>query len=521
MLVGEDDLRPSLEDDPLKVDSYQLSADRSKLLIYTNSKRVWRRKTRGDYWVYDISGRSLHQLGGPDAAPSSLMFAELSPDGENVCYVWENNLYVEDLRGGHIRALTSDGSETLINGTFDWVYEEELGLRKGFRWSPDSAHLAFWQLNTEGVRIFHLINNTDSLYPELIPIPYPKVGERNATARIGVLSIKENKPPVWIDMPGDPREHYLSHLNWIEGPDQLVIRQLNRLQNTARVFLADPASGEAESLFTDQDEAWVDTPPQIWIDHDTAFLWQSERDGWRHVYRVSRDGNEVQLVTPGDFDVTSIAGVDEKNDHLYFMASPDDATCRYLYRINLDGTGQVRVTPEGRTGVHRYQLDPTCRWAVHRFSNMATPPVADLIKIDGHETIEALSKNEKLKKEIAALAIAEPEFFQIEIEDGTRLDGWCLKPQNMDTGKKHPILFRVYGEPAGQTVMNQWSGKRHLWHLMLTQQGYVVISVDNRGTPAPRGRDWRKSVYRQVGILASADQAAATRALLKERPYLD
>jgi len=511
---------PPGESAPLSVEGYSLSEDGSKLLIYTNSKRVWRINSRGDYWVLDIAARELKKLGG-DAKPSTLMFAEFSPDGTRVCYVQENNLYVQNLNDLQITRLTRDGSKTRINGTFDWVYEEELRLRKGFRWSPDGRLIAYWQINSEGVRTFNLINNTDGLYPRMIPIPYPKVGERNPAARVGVVAANGGETR-WLDVPGDPRDHYIAHMDWAESADEILLQQFNRLQNTNRVMLADAKTGKVRTVLTETDRAWVENNNDVrWLDKGKSFLWLGERDGWRHAYLVSRSGDRVSLVTKGDFDVISIEAIDEENRWLYYIASPENPTQRYLYRVGLDGRKATRVTPADRSGTHGYNISPDAKWAVHSYSTFERPPVEEIVSLPQHQQVKALAENKKLLAALEALKKPSTEFFRVDIGNNVLLDGWCIKPPDFNPKKKYPLLFHVYGEPEGQTVVDRWPDKSHLWHWMLAQQGYWVVSIDNRGTAAPRGRDWRKCVHRQIGILASADQAAATRAVIKKWPYVD
>ena len=511
---------PPGESGPLSIEDYEFSADGSKLLIYTNSKRVWRANTRGDYWVLDITSRDLRQLGGPVAA-STLMFAKFSPDGTRVGYVHENDLYVQNLRDLEITRVTTTGSPTLINGTFDWVYEEELALRDGFRWSPDGRYIAYWQLDSSGVRQFHILNTTDSFYPETTVIPYPKTGEQNSAARIGVVPATGGET-FWMSIPGNPRENYLARMSWASNSTQLIIQQFNRPQNTNRVYLADALTGGARPILVETDEAWVENENPIWwINEGKHFVWLSERDGWQRAYRVSRDGERLTKITRGEFDLISLERIDEEGGWLYFLASPDDPTQRYLYRVALSGGQGERLTPDDMPGTHSYNISPDGKWAVHTYSTFKSPPKTALISLPDHEIVRLLEENEKLREKLGALDEPITEFFQVEIEPGVSLDGWSIKPPDFEPGKKYPVLFYVYGEPAGQTVLDRWSGKRQLWHYFLAQHGYIVMSVDNRGTPAPRGRGWRKAIHHKIGVVNIADQAAAVRKLLEDRSYLD
>lgn len=337
VIVPGSRLTPAGAKSPLSIDDYQWSADGRRLLIFTNTARVWRQNTRGDYWVLDIETGALTQV-GKGKAPSSLMFAKFSPDGTDVAYVRENNVYLERLEDGRVKALTTDGSETTINGTSDWVYEEELGVRDGFRWSPDGRHIAFWQFDTTGVGVFSLINDTDALYPVITRIPYPKAGTTNSAVRIGVVDV-DSKKIRWMKTPGDPRDDYLARLRWLDDRT-LAIQQLNRLQNRHDLLLADVRSGEVRRVFRDESDTWVEVGDEVqWIDEGRSFLWLSERDGWQHLFRVPRDGGEARLLTRFDADITDLAGLNEAEGWVYFIASPGNAAQRYLYRSRLDGTG--------------------------------------------------------------------------------------------------------------------------------------------------------------------------------------
>jgi dipeptidyl-peptidase-4 len=521
VLVAAERLVPKAGAAPLAVEDYQWSPDGQRLLVFTNSQRVWRQNTRGDYWVLDLASGKLSRLGG-DARKAELMFAKFSPDGTSVGYVRENNIFIERLADGRITQLTTDGSPTVINGTFDWVYEEELDLRDGWRWSPDGKSIAYWQLNSEGVREFYLVNNTAALYPILNPIRYPKAGQTNSAARVGVVSAAGGATR-WLDVPGDPRNHYIARMNWAAASDEIVLQQLNRRQNINRVMLGSARTGRVRVILTEQDDAWVDIQGDDvrWLDGGRRFIWLSERDGWRHAYLAPRDGGPLKLLTPGDFDVVSVEGVDEAGGWLYYIASPDNPTQRYLYRTPLDGSGRAqRLTPSAQPGTHSYDIAPGSGWAIHTYSSFTAVPRTDLIRLPEHARVRALVENTALSARVDQLKRGPSEFFRVDVGDGVQLDGWIIKPPGFDPARRYPILFYVYGEPWGQTVADRWGGRQHLWHLMLAQQGYLVASIDNRGTASPRGRAWRKVIYRQIGVLASREQAAAAQAIARW-PYVD
>jgi dipeptidyl-peptidase-4 len=535
LLVKASQLIPPGAKDPLTIQNYAWSTDKSKLLVYTNSKRVWRAATRGDYWVLDQKSGALKKLGG-DAPESTLMFAKFSPDGTKAGYVRANNIYVEDLASGAITQLTRDGSDTIVNGTSDWVYEEELFLRDCFRWSPDNRQIAYWQFDTSGVGIFPLLYNLGApreivtgfpypgigKYPQRLDIPYPIPGTTNSAVRVGVVSAAGGDTR-WLAVPGDPRDNYIARMEWIPNSSDLFIEHLNRLQNTNDVLLASSSTGEVKNVFRDQDAAWVDLVDTFkWLPGNNDFLWTSERDGWRHVYRVSKDGARSQIITKGNFDVIGLDGIDEKNGWLYYGASPQNATQQYLYRSRLDGMGEAeRLSPASAPGTHHYNISPDGRWAFHTYSASELPPNTDLVQLPAHTSARMLVENSALRTTATPLLSAAPmEFFKLDIGEGITVDGSILKPANLDPHKKYPVLVHVYGEPAAQTVLDQWS-HAELFHRLIVEEGYIVVSFDTRGTPAPKGRAWRKTVYGAIHPVIVHDQTAAIQALLRTRPYLD
>ena len=522
VLFSLSELTPDGADRALAIDDYQWSDDKSKLLIYANSRKVWRRRSRGDYWILNIDDDELLQLGGDMQEPSRMMFGKLSPDASKFAYVWRDNIYVQNLSTQGVVALTSDASDTVINGHFDWAYEEEFSIRDGFRWSPDSRRIAYWQLDTHAARDFLIINNVDELYPTLSRIPYPKVGQENSAARIGISTVDEPRT-VWVDLPGVAKDMYVPRMDWANNSDQILVQQLNRKQDTNRVSYADAKTGDIQELFVEQEETFIeDVIDPAWLDDSDAFIWHSERSGWRHIYRVTRDGKTFTDLTPGEFDVIQFVSVDESDGWLYFIASPENVTQRYLYRSRLDGSGPVdRVTPAEFEGTNSYQVSEDSRWAIHRHSRFMIPPVYRLVSLPDHETQHVLEDNAALAAKVADLALGQLDFYNVEAQDGLRLDGYMLRPPGFDPGRQYPIINFVYGEPAVQTVRDAWGGSRNLWHILMSQHGFIISSVDNRGTKSPRGRDWRRSIYGSVGVLGSRDQSDSLKAICERWKFVD
>lgn len=528
--ISRADLTPAGQSKSLPVSSYTFSEDQTKLLIFTNTRKVWRLETRGDYWLLDLKTKSLKQI-GKSRPESSLMFAKLSPDGTMAAYVSEQNVYVENLASEEVKALTKDGNRKLINGTFDWAYEEELACRDGFLWSPDSQQIAYWQLDANQIRDFYMINNTDSVYSQIVPVEYPKSGQSPSPAKIGIATISTGLTN-WLNIPGDAKQHYLPRAEW-HSANILFVQQLNRKQNESKIFSCESTSGKVTLINTEKDDAWVDvlSPWENvyaldyrhqfrWINKRNEFLWISEKDGWRHVYRITKDGSKETLVTKGEYDVMDIRLIDEKNNLLYFLASPTNATQKYLYKVKLDGKGQaIKVSPAALEGTHDYSISPTGNFASHSFNNHYTKPITEFISLPMHKALDPI---ESIQNKLTASQEEKTvEFFKVKTEEGVEMDGWMVKPMNFDANKKYPVLFLVYTEPWGANVHDTYrAANNNLFAGNLAQEGYIYMSIDNRGTPSPKGRVWRKSIYRKVGILNIQDQALAAKEILKW-PFVD
>lgn len=514
------EITPEGNDTALQIEDFNLSPDGSLLLIFTNTSRVWRSNTKGDYWVYDLKSKQLRQI-GREFPSSSLMFAKFSRDNNLVAYVQDFNIYIENFATGEITQLTSDGTGDIINGTFDWVYEEEFGTRDGFAWSPESNQIAFWQLDASQTGTFYMINNTDSIYSKPIPLQYPKVGDDPSAAKLGVIDIS-SKEINWIPVPGDPKQHYLPAMQWVDH-NLLLIQQLNRKQNELNVFKFLPASGAVTKLFAETEDTWVDLRyPDIsagqWGNNDfllvnknKELLRLTENDGWRHVYKIRIDNGEKTLLTPGNYDVATLYAA--TSDNIYFSASPNDPAQRFLYTIPMKGKqNKKRLTPESLGGVNTYNISPNGKYALHNHTNATTPRTTALINLPGHRTTSVLVDNKELQENLQKLVLPTVEFFQITTSEGIEVEGRIVKPANFDPAKKYPLLFKVYGEPWGQVAIDSWIG---LYDIFMAQKGFVLVNMDNRGTPSLKGSDWRKYIYRSVGIINTKDQALAAKEVLK------
>ncbi len=342
ILVEAWKLIPEGEEKPLRISNYSWSKDLTKLLIFTNTARVWRSHTKGDYWVYDLNKEELYQLGA-DLPESSLMFTKFTDDGTKVAFVSKHNIYIQDLETMEVTQLTFDGTDKIINGTFDWVYEEEFSCRDGFRWNNTGDYIAFWQLDASDIKNFLMINNTDSIYSYSIPVQYPKVGEPPSATKVGYINTSTKKI-IWVDLPGDPRQHYIPRMQWIGKSNKLLIQQMNRKQNENKLWLYDLETGDLNNFYTEREDTWVDIDhPDVaqghwgmsditFLSNERDFIWMSENDGWRHLYKKSIEPTDNEMcLTKGEYDVASFYGIDEKKGYVYFNASPENSTQRYLY----------------------------------------------------------------------------------------------------------------------------------------------------------------------------------------------
>jgi len=524
-IVSQDQLTPPKAKSPLKFSYFAFSDDQQKLLIFTKTEKVWRLNTRGDYWVLDILTNKLTQL-GKTLPSSSLMFAKISPDAKSVAYVSNRNIYVEQLANNEIKMLTNVSKPGIINGTFDWAYEEEFACRDGFRWSPDSKSIAYWQIDASAIKSFSMINNTDAIYSKVIPLEYPKVGENPSSCKLAVVHVEDGKT-TWMNIPGDPFQNYIVRMEFIPGTNNLLTQQLNRKQNISKLYISDAASGSSESIYSESDSAWVDlfqigntyaidyTNNFIWVNSNKSILWASEQDGWRHLYQIRLDGKSVKLVTKGDFDVIDLKYTDTLNAWVYFMASPSNATQRYLYRCKLAINQSAELlSPADMKGTHDYDFSTNGKFATHTFSNHFTPKKSEMIFVESQSPIDAKESivvDPKLNSKKSGT-----EFFKIITKDGIEMDGWMSKPRQFNHTKKYPVVFYVYTEPAGATVSDAYGCCQNpLYDGDMAEDGYIYISMDNRGTPAPKGRTWRKSIYRKIGKINIRDQAMAAEEVLK------
>ncbi|NGP77172.1 S9 family peptidase [Balneolaceae bacterium YR4-1] len=513
VLVASSGLRVEDRDRAIIIQDYQFSADENKLLIKTDVERIWRRSTKENYFVHNLETGKTAKLTQSD---EKQQYAQLSPTGEKAAFVQNNNLYLVDLESGEEKAITTDGEENkIINGATDWVYEEEFGFAKAWYWSPDGNKIAFYRFNESRVKEFFMIE-WGSLYPDQTRFKYPKAGEKNSIVKIGVYDL-ESQNTVWIDI-GEETDQYIPRINWTENSGTLAIRRMNRLQNKQDLMLADVNSGKTQTIKTEDSDAWIDINDDLtFLENGEQFIYLSEESGYNHIYLYDMSGELVRQVTTGNWEVTNYLGYNEENERIYYISTEESPLQRHLYSIDISGDDKTKMSDgEGWNSVN---MSRDHKYYIETYSSPEMPSVYTLHEGSGKE-VRVLEDNNELKTTLEEYRMPEKEFMKIPLPQA-ELNAYMLKPSDFDSTKKYPVLFYVYGGPGSQTVSKRFdSGQRPIWHRYLAEQGYIVFSVDNRGTGA-RGRNFEKQVYKKLGQYEVQDQIDAARYLLDQYDFID
>ena len=478
---------------------------------YTVMERVPGRR-HGVLVHYDaVSGERT--VSEPRGREESRGFGGRSPDGRKMVFHERGHLYVRDLDNGRTSQLTrSRPGQSVSNGQP--------------MWSADGKRVAFVQSDHSKIRLRSVLVPGDPSYPRVRQTRFVRVGGEIAKLRVGVVDIAGGETQ-WLQISEPDEDFYLGMVEWAGNTNDLLVEKLSRFRDKRDFLLADLEAGSIKTIFSESDPAWVVASYRKnagleWIRGGRAFLVISEKDGWRHAYIYSREGKEERLLTPGAFDIIEKVKIDEKRGWFYFHASPDNGTQKYLYRVALDGSGKPeRVTPEGRPGTHNYSFSPDARWAFHTYSTFDSPPVTDLVEFPGHRVVRNLEKNERVSQKMRSLLKRPTEFLELDIGDGVVMDAFMITPSGFDPSKKYPVLVYVYGEPHAQTVLDRWGTPHADYHRAVAELGYLVVSIDNRGTPAPKGADWRRAVAGSLGPLSTEEQAKGLKELARTRPYVD
>jgi dipeptidyl-peptidase-4 len=507
-LIRRSDLLPEGSESPIYPGRYTFSRDERKVLIPTQTERIYRWSSRSEYYIFNLEDNTLTPL----SANGKQRLADFSPDGTQVAFVRDNNIFIKDLAGGRETRITDDGRDRhMINGTTDWVYEEEFGFIKGFHWSPDGSRIAYYKFDESGVKEYEM-QMWGELYPGMYRYKYPKAGEDNSIVSIHIYELASGRT-ITVDT-GDETDQYLPRMQWSGRDDMIAIQRMNRLQNKLEILLAEVAGGKSEVIYTEENKYYIDITDDLTFTDEDHFLITSEKDGYNHIYYHDIPGNSAVQLTKGPWDVTSMLGYDAGRERVLFEAASSSPLNRDLMAVDLDGNIS---TLSQRQGTNNATFSANYDYCINVFSDANTPPFTTLTDHRGN-TLRVLEDNAGLVEKLEEHGYREREFFSIPAAEGLLLNAWRIVPGDFDPGKEYPLLMYVYGGPGSQTVLNSWGGGQ-LWYQMLAQQGIVCVSVDNRGTGA-RGEEFKKMTYLQLGKYETIDQIAAAR-YLAGQPWAD
>jgi len=517
-LVSVADLKLPGEAQPLSVDGYSFNADEQQILFSTATEPIYRRSSKSYFYIYNRATKALTPL---SKAAGRQLYATFSPNGKRVAFVRDNNLFVTDLGTLQETAVTTDGVfNKIINGGTDWVYEEEFEFAQGFQWSPDSRQLAFYTFDESAVPEYNM-QEWGPLYPKDYRYKYPKAGEKNSVVSISTYDVAAAKTTK-MDVGAEP-DQYIPRIIWTQTPNLLSIRRLNRLQNKLEILHADATTGKTQVILTDTDKAYVEVNDDLrYLEGGKEFLFSSEKDGYRHLYVYDMKGKLVRQLTKGPWEITEINGFDEKKGLVYYTSTEASPLERHLYRIDLKGKNKIRLSEPGR-GTDVVNMSDDTRYYLNYHSQAGEPQTVSLRNGQDGKLVKVLEDNTKLRQKLSEYNLGKLEFISFKTTEGTQLNGWMIKPANFDASKKYPVLMHVYGGPGSQTVKDDAGGgvafTNYLWHQLLAEQGYIVVSVDGRGTGA-RGAAFKKSTYANLGQLETVDQSEGAK-YLATLPYVD
>jgi len=494
------------------IDGYAFSADESRMLIKTETESIYRRSTKAYFFVYDRAEESFT----PVFPEGKHMHAAFNPAADKVAFVYENNLYYRDLASGNVVQVTDDGVyNEIINGSADWVYEEEFGFTKAFHWSPDGQKLAFYRFDERAVKEFTMTNYRNGLYPEYVTFKYPKVGEDNSTVTIHIHDLAAGTTT--MAETGVDADQYIPRIKWTTDPGQLCIFRMNRWQNELELLLAEAGSGKTALLLKETNPYYIDIHDNLtFLDDGEHFIWTSEKDGWNHIYLYDMTGELVRQITNGKWEVTNFYGLDAAREILYYQAAEESPLHREIYRIGLDGKGKEPVADQ--EGYNSAQFSSTFDYYVLNHATINRPATYTVYNREGGE-VRMIEDNQSLVTLQQQYGVQPVEFFSFETKDDVALNGWMIKPADFNPKQEYPVFMYLYGGPGSQQVTDSWKGQNYWWFQMLAQNGFVVACVDNRGTGA-RGQEFKKMTYRELGKYETIDQIEAAK-YLGNLPFTD
>ncbi len=498
----------------LVFDNYILSPDEQKVLFATEQESIYRRSSKAYYYIYDIAQRTFLALDNR----GKQSYATFSPDGSKVAFVRNNNLFYVTLNNRQLHQVTDDGkSNSLINGSTDWVYEEEFGFAKAFHWSPDSEKIAFLSFDETKVKEYNM-QRWNALYPEDYRFKYPKAGEQNSIVSLSIYHLDDDKT-VKVDV-GNETDMYIPRFRWTQNPDLLSFIRMNRLQNQMELLHTNAATGESKVILSENSDTYVDVEFNdnlIYLEDGKHFIMSSERSGFKHIYLYTMDGKEVRQITQGKWEVSELLGVDEKRDILYYTSTEVSPLERHVYVINRQGKKKRKLSQEH--GTYGADFSPTFDYYIQKYSSAQQPLQVSLHQAPSGDLVQMLEENQELQDTLKRYQLSDKEFFTFRNSEDTLLYGYMIKPTDFNPSQEYPVLMYVYGGPGSQLVQDSWMRDRDYWHHCLTEQGYIVVCVDNRGTGG-RGREFKHVTYRQLGKYEVQDQIDGAR-YLSRLPFVD
>ncbi len=521
IVIGGDKLVVTGTTDRLAIQEFVQSPVAGQFLLHA------RVTTSGktSYWLFDSKSGTLTAITAE--IPRLSVESTFSPNGDQLLFGRGPDLYVFDLASQRTTSLSQTDAQSVRENGIQGSWRPDEMLVQAI-WSPDGRQIAYLQSDSSKVRQRPVVQPTDPTYPEVSLQRFARVGTPIPTLRVGVVNADGGETR-WVSLLADPGTFYISDISWAGNSEELLIEILSRARDSRTFLLANIKTGTTTKVYEESDPAWIDASYSAnagleWIRDGKAFVLLSERDGWRHAYQILRDGKTQTLLTKPASDIITRGPVDERGGWLYYLASPENATQRYLYRVRLDGTGDPeRVTPKGQPGTHRYDFSPDRQWAFHTYSTFDSPPVIDLVELPEHRSVRVLEDNAECRRRVSPLITQPTEFLKLDIGDGVVMDAWMIKPRDFDSTKKYPVFVYVYGEPHAQTVLDDWTSSQNhsMFHRMIADFGYLVVSMDGRGTPAPKGAAWRRAVYGSLGPLSTEEQAAGVKELGRTRSFVD
>ncbi len=497
-------------EDYVQFDGYSFSPQENKIMLSSGSEAIYRRSSKAFFYIYDITKKEITRL----IEGEKQSYATFSPDGNQVAFVRDNNLYVTDLATMKTQTITTTGEKNkIIHGSTDWVYEEEFSFAQAFYWSSDSKKIGYYTFDESEVKEFMMQywNGPTTPYPDNYQFKYPKAGEDNSKITISVYNLTDKKS-IKMDI-GTETDIYIPRINWTQDANLLSIRRMNRLQNQLEILHADVKTGKTQVILTEKEETYIDldfTDDLTYLEDGKTFLHTSERNGFKHIYLYDMSGKLIRQITDGKWEVSQVYGIDEKAKMIYFTSTEDSPLQRQLYKIKFNGKGKEKLST--RKGTHAPNFSKDFKYYLDYYSAADTPPAVSLHEAKSGKQLKVLEDNQAFSERLKEYKINPKEFFTFTTSEGVELNGWMIKPLDFDKSKKYPVLMFVYGGPGSQTVTDSWDTYNYMWYQVLASKGYMVVSVDNRGTGA-RGAEFKKITYANLGKYEIQDQIATAKYL--------